>query len=270
MEQIINLNELGYTETLKYSEIDAISELMGAGGTGYDSITNTITLYTHTVDILLTKELIEAKAKELEDKKTLEDTKKRINGLCTNLTNRIKEFLTYKNVTSDQEERYKVKREAALKADISAFTLEAELLGKDPVDLMNYVRDLTIQWEETSNMALLKIDAFRVKLNSILATDTNGITIFMLDYLEANISTLKPDVDVVALFNTMTDGFVTYLADKKLKEEQALEELEEVDLGNIDNPELVSFIAAQPELAIQQPDTVDQEDLVYEEPNNQG
>ena len=269
MEQIINTNELGLS-SLSYSQIDTIVSLKEAGGMSYDPDSNTLTLYGQINDLVLTKELIDAKTKELEDTKKLEDTQRRINNLCTSLTNRIKEYLTYKNVTPDQEERYKIKREAALKDDISAFTLEAELLGKDPVELMNYVKNLSIQWEQAANTALLKIDAFRVKLNSILKTDTSGITIFILDYLETNSNTITPDIDVVELFNTLTDKFTTYLKEQEELKLKAEEEVEEITSLSQENLDLINTLSTTVTSTPVNADTIDQEDLVYEEQINQG
>lgn len=267
MEQIININELDLS-SLSYSQIDTIVSLKEAGGMSYDPDNNSLTLYGQINDLVLTKELIDAKTKELEDTKKLEDTQRRINNLCTSLTNRVKEYLTHKNVTPDQEERYKIKREAALKDDISAFTLEAELIGRDPAELMAYVKNLSIEWEQVANTALLKIDAFRVKINSILKTDTSGITIFILDYLESNSGTITPDIDVVELFNTLTDKFTVYLKEQEEAKLRIEEEVEDVVLSP-ENQDLINTLSP----TVPSPlvtDTIDQEDLVYEEPNNQG
>ena len=144
MEQNINIKDLGFTETLTPYEFEAIKELSNSGGLSYDPTTHIVTLYLPLVKDELTKEVIVTKAGELELNKRKEVIRTSIISLCTTLTSTVKEIMTFKNVTPDQEERYKIKRDAALKDDVSAFELEGAIIGKDPLDLMNYVKELTI------------------------------------------------------------------------------------------------------------------------------
>lgn len=260
METIYDLRVLGYEEELSIFEFKAFKELTVSGGLSYDKVNETVTVYNQTVkDLVLTKEIIEAKAKEIEVNIDKEDVRTSIIRLCSTLTTKVKELMTFKNITPDQEERYKIKRDAALKDDVSAFELEGSIIGKDPIDLMNYVKQLTVEWENTNNTFLLKIDAIRVKLNSILELGKNNYLRYIVNYINGNLETVLNSEDILKLLSDLEKEYEESL----LVKEEVDDEVEPITVLSEENQAIIDLLNSENNTLVSETTPIEEEELDY-------
>ena len=178
-------------------EILAISQLTEASGYILDN--GVLTLISPVKEFPTPEEI-----STLADKIKLEATVTRLQidlmTLCTNLYYKIKQYLSSKHVTLDQQERYTIKAEAAKAGKLEYFVDEAELLGIQPEDLMAKVLLMTKQWEDAVNLAAVKIDAARVYLGTIMTTEPEFVQ-FAINYFNSTIDDYSLETTVVETIN---------------------------------------------------------------------
>lgn len=184
-------------------ELDAIVKLTNAGG--YALTEKGLILYSTDLPIPDEADYISL-AKELESKYNKENTIKLIIELCTDLTLRIKTFLSNKYITPDQQERYSIKAQAAKENKIEFFVDEASLLGIEPEVLMASVKEMTLKWEHALNLASIKIDAVRVYLNSLIETDIKFVN-YVIEQFKNDVSKLTLDTPILDTINKLKQEF---------------------------------------------------------------
>lgn len=112
-----------------------------------------------------------------------------LSAMCTILTNSIKQWLSSKYVTADQQERYEIKAKAAKEGNIAYFVDEASLLGLEPQVLMAAVLEMSNQWQQAIEISAIKIDAIRVYIKLQIENDIDYAE-FIIEYFKDNLTTL--------------------------------------------------------------------------------
>lgn len=113
-----------------------------------------------------------------------------LSSMCSILTQSIKQWLSSKYVTPDQQERYEIKAKAAKEGNIAYFVDEASLLGLEPEVLMAAVLEMSTQWQTALEMSAIKIDAIRVYIKLQIEQDID-FGEFAIDYFKDNLATLN-------------------------------------------------------------------------------
>ena len=187
-----------YTGYFTEEEVRAITEYTGSHSTSYDPGSKTLTLTGTTIGPPSREVLIEL-VKTNKFNNRVVDAISDVNAVAKDLTVRLKTLLNGGVIPLDQQERYKAKEKAALANDTPAFIEEAELLGIEPETLINLVLSLSGSWDIALNTGLLKIDAFRVKLKSLVASGEFEFVEFVLNEVIA-LETIDPNVKLVPYF----------------------------------------------------------------------
>ena len=145
----------------------------------------------------------------------------KIVSLADSLTRRSKELLSGKAVDAGQQERYNAKREAVLVNNVAFFNDEATLTGKDPQVLFDEAKVLANAWTLALNTVLGKIDAIRVKLNTMLdgaviLEDFDNVKSEIEFYIEKLYTqTISPTTDIIAIFDTLNTEYVPHVEELK-------------------------------------------------------
>ena len=188
-------------------EIEAITQLTEAGGYILDN--NKLVLLSpvkefptpEEISTLATTIKQEAREKELQTQLML---------LCSNLFTKMKQFLSSKYVTPDQQERYNIKAQAAKNNQVEYFVDEATLLGLEPETLMKMVLEISKQWEQSINTAAVKIDAVRVYLSSLISTDSEFVA-YAIEYFNNDFSNLSLETPILDTVNKLKDSYKSSL-----------------------------------------------------------
>jgi hypothetical protein len=112
-----------------------------------------------------------------------------LSSMCTILSQSIKQWLSSKYVTPDQQERYEIKAKAAKEGNIAYFVDEASLLGLEPEVLMAAVLEMSTQWQTALEMSAIKIDAIRVYIKLQIEQDIDFAE-FAIGYFRDNLATI--------------------------------------------------------------------------------
>lgn len=112
-----------------------------------------------------------------------------LSSMCTILSQSIKQWLSSKYVTPDQQERYEIKAKAAKEGNIAYFVDEASLLGLEPEVLMAAVLEMSTEWQTAVEMSAIKIDAIRVYIKLQIEQDIDFAE-FAIDYFRDNLGSL--------------------------------------------------------------------------------
>lgn len=191
----LNSITLETPEVVHYNnyEIEAILELTQAIGYTY-SEEEGLKLVEPKKDFP-TAEDIEKLAKEKENEIRKNNLYSNLSNMCTILTYTIKQWLSSKYVTPDQQERYEIKAKAARDNKVEYFVDEAALLGIEPEVLMGMVLEMSNQWQAVIEMSAIKIDAIRVYIKSQIETDIDFAE-FVIEYFRTNLDTLDLETPI--------------------------------------------------------------------------
>lgn len=191
-----------YTE----SELNVIVELTQADGFTYSEDEGLILINPKQVipsdDILLVKR----EEKELTLRK--ERLHSELISMCTYLTQTIKQWLSSKYVTPDQQERYEIKAKAAIQNKVDYFIDEATLLGLTPEELMAAVLAMSVQWEQAMDMAAIKIDAIRVYIKQQIDLDIDFAN-YAIDNIRNNLSTFSLETPIKETVDSLKASYAS-------------------------------------------------------------
>lgn len=199
------INDKGFhKEAYTSYELQAIIKYTKATSSSYDPVNHTLVLKGTDIAVPDKENIkIIANEFELEDKKQV--TLETITTLAKTLTADIKKYLTGKVLTVDQLERYEAKAQAVADNNVDFFKEEAELLGKDPQVLFDDAKAKVTAWKTAFNLALGKIDALRVKLETLVEDKQIDFVTFIIN-----------DVKTMKIIDTTTN-LVDFFKDVKVK-----------------------------------------------------
>lgn len=174
---------------VKYTEyeLDAILVLTQASGYSYSEDEGLVLINPKedfpTKEVIM--EAVEAKQNEVRKQNIYSN----LSSMCTILTYTIKQWLSYKYVTADQQERYEIKAKAAKEGNIQYFVDEAALLEMDPEVLMAAVLEMSSQWQKAIELSAIKIDAIRVYIKLQIENDIDYAE-YAIEYFKNNLASL--------------------------------------------------------------------------------
>lgn len=178
-----------------------------------------VTFWKHTEELDMNKVTTDILSGEklISSKRVLKND---ILSLVNKLTKKSKELISGKYVDALQRERYDAKREAILANNIDYFKEEASLISEDPQVLFDRAKRISTAENVAINTILGKIDAIRIKLNSMLSPAN---TIAELDPIKKevefyinklNTTNIEPSTDLLILFNTLGSEYKKYITTK--------------------------------------------------------
>lgn len=174
---------------VKYTEyeLDAILALTQASGYSYSEDEGLVLINPKedfpTKEVIM--EAVEAKQNEVRKQNLYSN----LSSMCTILTYTIKQWLSYKYVTADQQERYEIKAKAAKEGNIQYFVDEAALLEMDPEVLMAAVLEMSSQWQKAIELSAIKIDAIRVYIKLQIENDIDYAE-YAIEYFKNNLASI--------------------------------------------------------------------------------
>lgn len=200
-EEVIPVTE----EVIIYTqcEIEAICQLTKSSGYTLDG--DKLNLL-NPINDFPTPEEISTLAATIKQEAIEKDLQSQLMTLCSNLFITIKQYLSSKHVTPDQQERYVIKAQAAKNNQIEYFVDEASLLGIEPEALMAMVLEMSAQWEQSINLAAVKIDAVRVYLSNLISTDSEFVT-YALEYFNTDFSNLSLETPIIETVNKLKASY---------------------------------------------------------------
>lgn len=197
--------------TTTTDRIEAIKQLTGAATTIVDGATGDITaLDTSGVTIphppeadiesIITKVSTDIRKKELSES---------VVELITNLTVRAEIMLSGGFVDAKQAERYRIKKDMVLANNVDSFQEEANLLGIDPLSLFNEVKTVSEYWENSYNAMIMKLEAGRRYLNSLLELGEFDKVAYFIKVIPD--TTMGPTTPLLEYFNELSIGYDRYM-----------------------------------------------------------
>lgn len=137
-----------------------------------------------------------------------------LSSMCTILTQFIKQWLSSKYVTPDQQERYEIKAKAAKEGNIAYFVDEASLLGLEPEVLMAAVLEMSTQWQTALEMSAIKIDAIRVYIKLQIEQDIDFAE-FAIGYFRDNLGSLDLQTPIKETVDNLKSEYAKVIASKE-------------------------------------------------------
>lgn len=191
---------------VKYTEyeLDAILALTQASGYSYSEDEGLVLINPKedfpTKEVIM--EAVEAKQNEVRKQNLYSN----LSSMCTILTYTIKQWLSYKYVTADQQERYEIKAKAAKEGNIEYFVDEAALLEMDPEVLMAAVLEMSSQWQKAIELSAIKIDAIRVYIKLQIENDIDYAE-YAIEYFKSNLSNLDLQTPILETVNKLKSDY---------------------------------------------------------------
>lgn len=143
-----------------------------------------------------------------------QDLYSNLSSMCTILTQSIKQWMSSKYVTPDQQERYEIKAKAAKEGNIAYFVDEASLLGLEPEVLMAAVLEMSTQWQTALEMSAIKIDAIRVYIKLQIEQDIDFAE-FAIDYFRDNLGSLDLQTPIKETVDNLKSEYAKVIASKE-------------------------------------------------------
>lgn len=191
---------------VKYTEyeLDAILALTQASGYSYSEDEGLVLINPKedfpTKEVIM--EAVEAKQNEVRKQNLYSN----LSSMCTILTYTVKQWLSYKYVTADQQERYEIKAKAAKEGNIEYFVDEAALLEMDPEVLMAAVLEMSGQWQKAVELSAIKIDAIRVYIKLQIENDIDYAE-YAIEYFKSNLSNLDLQTPILETVNKLKSDY---------------------------------------------------------------
>ena len=191
---------------VKYTEyeLDVILVLTQASGYSYSEDEGLVLINPKedfpTKEVIM--EAVEAKQNEVRKQNLYSN----LSSMCTILSYTIKQWLSSKYVTPDQQERYEIKAKAAKEGNIQYFVDEAALLEMDPEVLMAAVLEMSGQWQKSIELSAIKIDAIRVYIKLQIENDIDYAE-YAIEYFKSNLSNIDLQTPILETINKLKSDY---------------------------------------------------------------